>query len=157
MEELINDLLTLARESESPAELLSATLANVVEDCWRNIDSAGAELKLDTTRTIRADSGRLHRLLENLIRNAVDHAGEGATVRVGDLEDGFYIEDDGPGVPEQLRERIFEASYTTTPTGTGYGLSIVEQIVDAHGWEVTVIESAAGGARFEVTGVKSAS
>ncbi|MFB6157395.1 MAG: sensor histidine kinase [Haloferacaceae archaeon] len=84
-----------------------------------------------------------------------DGAGPGVTVRVGALDgdDGFYVEDDGPGIPPDGREKVFEFGYTTADGGSGYGLAIVRRIVEAHGWEVSVTESAAGGARFEVRGV----
>jgi signal transduction histidine kinase len=64
---------------------------------------------------------------------------------------GFYVADDGPGVPEADREQVFERGYTTSDGGTGFGLAIVRDIVDAHGWTVDVRTSAAGGARFDVT------
>ena len=75
------------------------------------------------------------------------------TVRVGRLRDGFFIEDDGPGVPESERSRVFEYGYSTREEGTGFGLGIVREIAEAHGWELTLTESDAGGARFEITGV----
>jgi len=75
------------------------------------------------------------------------------TVTVGDLADGFYVEDDGPGIPEEHREDVFTLGYTTSPEGTGFGLNIVRQIAEAHGWTVTATEGVDGGARFEVTGV----
>ena len=56
----------------------------------------------------------------------------------------------------QERERVFEAGYTTGEDGTGFGLSIVERVAEAHDWDVGVTESADGGARFEVTGVEPA-
>ncbi len=74
------------------------------------------------------------------------------TVRVGRLDDGegFYVEDDGPGIPPDDRGSVFEHGYTTQSEGTGLGLTIVERIADAHGWSVVVTESESGGARFEV-------
>ena len=76
------------------------------------------------------------------------------TVTIGELGDGFYVADDGPGVPEADREGIFEVGYSTAEDGTGFGLSIVERVADAHGWDVRVTDSADGGARFEITGVE---
>jgi signal transduction histidine kinase len=75
------------------------------------------------------------------------------TVRVDRTEDGFYVADDGPGVPQSDRERVFEPGYTDTDGGTGLGLTIVEQIAVAHDWTVTLQESDDGGARFEFHGV----
>jgi|AntDeeMinimDraft_4_1070355.scaffolds.fasta_scaffold00187_10 PAS domain S-box-containing protein len=73
------------------------------------------------------------------------------TVRVGALSDaeGFYVADDGEGIPAGERERVFEAGYSTTEEGTGLGLGIVDRIARAHGWEADVASSASGGARFE--------
>ncbi|MFT4947749.1 MAG: signal transduction histidine kinase [Natronomonas sp.] len=62
--------------------------------------------------------------------------------------------DDASGLSEEDRNRIFEAGYTTKDGGTGLGLAIVEQVAIDHGWEVTVTERAAGGARFEIRGVE---
>jgi len=75
----------------------------------------------------------------------------GITVTVGAMDDGFYVADDGPGIPESERDRIFETGYSTNEDGTGFGLDIVREIVEAHGWAVTVTESETGGARFELT------
>ena len=75
-------------------------------------------------------------------------------VVVGSLPDGFYVEDDGPGIDPDERERVFEKGYTGSPTGTGLGLSIVRQIARAHGWSVRVTAGSLGGARFEFTGVE---
>jgi signal transduction histidine kinase len=76
------------------------------------------------------------------------------TVSVDLLEDGFAVNDNGPGLPDDLD--VFETGETTSAEGTGFGLSIVEEIVTAHGWEIHATESEAGGARFEITGVEFA-
>jgi signal transduction histidine kinase len=87
--------------------------------------------------------------------DAVEHD---ASVRVewfvdGD-ERGFAVADDGPGIPPADRDRVFEWGYTTDEEGVlGLGLCIVHEIAEAHGWTLSVTESAAGGARFEVRGV----
>lgn len=154
MTALIEELLTLAREGEAVTERESVVLTTLVEDCWANVETAGATLVVDTDLTVRADESRLKQVFENLVRNAVEHGGPDVTVTVGTRADGFYVEDDGPGVPESDRDHVFETGYSTSQEGTGFGLSIVEQVADAHGWEVCVTEGADGGARFEVTGVE---
>ena len=63
---------------------------------------------------------------------------------------GFYVEDDGDGIPPEIRDRIFDYGFSGGG-GTGFGLSIVADFVAAHGWEILASESEAGGARFEVT------
>ena len=86
--------------------------------------------------------------------DAIENGGSEVTVSVGDLDDGFYVEDEGQGIPADRREEVFEYGVTTTANGTGFGLAIVREIVNAHGWNIRVSESDAGGARFEITGVE---
>ena len=75
------------------------------------------------------------------------------TVTVGELDDGFYVEDDGCGIPERERPAVFEPGYSTVDGGTGLGLRIVDEIAGAHGWDVRVTDASTGGTRFEITGV----
>ena len=154
METLIQEVLTLARDGRTVASADAIDLAEVFEQVGYDMETGGATLMADADRDIRADRNRLHRLFENLIRNAIEHGGGDVTVRLGELPDGFYVEDDGRGIPEEKRDRIFEAGYSTSPDGTGFGLSIVREIAEAHDWDVRVTESDAGGARFEFSGLE---
>lgn len=156
MSSLIDDLLSLARQGESVGEKETIELGLIAERCWRNIQMADATLVTDLEGVIEADRSRVQQLLENLMRNAIDHAGADVTVTIGDLEDGFYVEDDGEGIPPEDRDSVFDAGYSTSGEGTGFGLSIVDQIVEAHGWSIEVTEGSSGGARFEITGIDSA-
>lgn len=70
---------------------------------------------------------------------------------------GFYVADDGPGIPEGERERIFEASYTTEADNIGLGLTFIRQLAEAYGWECVVTDSDGGGARFEFRNIELAS
>jgi signal transduction histidine kinase len=79
---------------------------------------------------------------------------DGVTVRVSPTSEGFYVADDGPGIPEDDRERILRMGYTTDDDGSGIGMAIVREVVEAHGWSIFVGESESGGARFDVTGVE---
>jgi len=153
---LIDGLSRLAREGDRAGESETLDLASVIEGCRRTVEADDAEVSVETDRAVRGDANRLKQLFENLLRNAVEHGDENVTVTVGDLEDGFYIEDDGPGISEAERENVFEAGYSTTEDGTGFGLSIVKRIVEAHGWEIRATEGSEGGARFEITGVEFA-
>ena len=184
MSRLIDAVLTLARDGEQPEAVEELSLETLAERCWAHVDTGEATLTVDTDRTVRAEETRVRQLLENLVRNAVEHGshtyqdtvergstggrqqaegeGEGAVdhsseepvvVRIGDLPDGFYVEDDGPGVPPDEREAVFEAGYSTVEGGTGLGLNIVKEVAEAHGWTVAVTEGTEGGARFEFTGV----
>ena len=150
---LIEDLRTLTVEGMAAIETEPVGLANAVADSWQTVMTAEATLSVETDRTIDTDPGRLRQLLANLFANAVTHAGEDVAVTVGPLEDGFYVEDNGPGIPADDREAIFEPGHSTAEGGTGFGLAIVEAIADAHDWTVSLGENENGGARFEFTGV----
>ncbi|WP_267640534.1 PAS domain S-box protein [Haloarchaeobius amylolyticus] len=129
---------------------------------------------------LAADEPRLLQVFENLFRNSVEHgigsdaggleaarpgvtedrnpdggqqaAGDTLSIRVGplDTEHGFFVEDDGVGIPPGQRDRVFDHGHTTSEAGTGFGLSIVRDIVEAHKWQIRATESESGGARFEV-------
>ena len=156
MSELIDELLDLARAGKQVQETEPVDLATLVGECWKNVDTAEASLVVETGLTVEADPSRLRQLAENLFRNAVEHAGTDVTVTVGEFPDarGFYVVDDGPGIPEADRELVFEGGYSSVEDGTGFGLSIVRQVASAHDWKVELTESEAGGARFEITGVE---
>jgi PAS domain S-box-containing protein len=155
MQTLIENLLTLAREGDRVQDVEAVELASIITDCWENVDTGDATLETDTERVIQADSGQLKQLLENLIRNAVEHGGEAVTVSIGDLDGGFYVADDGPGIPPGERGSVFDTGYSTSESVTGFGLSIVKHVVDAHGWDIVITDSDDGGARFEITDVNS--
>ncbi|MFC6989854.1 sensor histidine kinase [Haloplanus sp. GCM10025708] len=181
MNDIISDALILARESE-PEALEVVTLRDAAERAWEHVETRGAALEVTGSVAFEADRSLLGNLFENLFRNAVEHGstssrdapdergatrGQNAaapadtveyevdvTVRVGPLDDapGFFVEDDGPGVPEDVRESVFESGFTTRSEGgsTGLGLTIVSAVAERHGWTVDLTESADGGARFEV-------
>ena len=167
MDALIEDILTLAREGSSVGEMKTVGTEEIIEDCWSNVETGNATLVTQLERDVEADPRRLKQLCENLVRNAVEHGSTGnqteyddavehgdenVTVTVGELDegDGFYVADDGDGVPEEKHDEIFETDYSTSEQGTGFGLRIVEGIVEAHGWDIEVTESQDGGARFEI-------
>ena len=153
MSELIEELLQLSRTGDDRNERESVNLSELCVNCWQSVETGDATLQTRASRTVRADPSRLAQLLENLMRNAVEHTSQDVTVAIGGLQDGFYVEDDGSGIPENIRDDILEPGYTTTEDGTGFGLSIVSQVAEAHGWNVNITESSEGGARFEMTDV----
>ncbi|MCG1002820.1 MULTISPECIES: PAS domain S-box protein [Halobacterium] len=159
MRALIDDVLALARQGRTATDLDDVALDAAAERAWASVETRAATLVADAELTVRADEGRLAQLLENLFRNSVEHAAANppedcVTVRVGALDDGFYVEDDGRGIPDGDRERVFEYAYSTNDDGTGLGLSIVAELADAHGWAVEVTDGETGGTRFEITGVE---
>jgi len=142
MERLIDDLLVLARQGQAIDSREVVSLAAIVENCWEMVDHKNAALVVDDDLTFAVDPDRLQQLFENLFRNAIEHGGDDVTIRVGAIENnGFYVEDDGPGIPEEKREAVFDSGFTTNRDGTGFGLAIVKEIVEAHGWTVSVADS----------------
>lgn len=154
IETLSDDLLAVSPENKHEYSTESVSLEQTVEECWKIVETESATLSNEVDHTVEADRSRLKRLLENLIRNAVEHGGQNVVVMTGNLDDGFYFEDDGPGIPEAARDHVFQSGYSTASNGTGLGLSVVEQIVDAHDWTIRATEGGFGGTRFEITDVE---
>ena len=154
MEEIIADTLTLAREGRVVSDPEPIRVVDLVGACWKNVQTDEATIEIEDEVTITGDRGRLQHVFENLFRNSVEHGGPDVTVRVGRIGDhGIYVEDTGPGIPEDDREAVFEPGHTSASGGTGFGLTIVKRIAEAHGWQVAVVDGTDGGARFEFTGV----
>jgi len=169
MEAIIEDTLTLARQGQTvdDTDMEPVEIGSVVEHCREIVETGDSEIRPVDDFTAHTDRNRYYQLFENLIRNAVEHSQQPVTIRIGLLDVmftstrvesdgtfGFYVEDDGPGVPEEKREEVFEAGESTNPQGTGFGLSIVKRIAEAHGWEVDLTDSFDDGARFEFTNVR---
>jgi signal transduction histidine kinase len=178
MEQIIRDVLTLTRGSGAIDPSQQVSVETAATAAWKSIDTDDITLQLSTPLpTVSADPDRLQRLFENLFRNSVEHGSDTdtaaaettdqrlterstggttdtdvtTTITVGSSPDGFYIADDGPGVPSQNREVAFEPGYSTQTGGTGLGLAIVEQIADAHGWQTELTASSTGGTRIEIS------
>jgi len=154
MGHLVEDLLRVAEQGQVVEDPEPVQLRFIVETAQEGVftEEAGY-LYVDIPR-IMADRHRLIQLFENLFRNAIQHGGNDVHVEIGPLEDGFYVEDDGPGIPEEFQPKVFDHGFTTADYGHGYGLSIVRSIVGAHGWDITVTDAEGGGARFEITGIE---
>lgn len=158
MKSLITDVLELAQSGKLiTADDYDAIGLNVVADsAWSMIQQEGATLEVTGSATIDADASRLQQILENLFRNSIEHGGENVSIHAGLLSgaEGIFVADDGPGIPENERNSVFEPGYTTKADGTGFGLATVKQLVDAHDWEIRITESERGGVRFEIYGVE---
>ena len=153
IESIVEHTLTLAREGETVGDPEPVAVADVAADSWETVDTESASFEIETDRDVLADPDRLRNLFENLIRNSVEHGGDDVAIRVGGLDDGFYITDDGPGIPTEVRDSLFEPGQSGVAGNTGFGLAIVREIATAHGWTVEAVEGRNGGARFEIRGV----
>jgi len=154
IDDLVDDVLELSKEGRSIGDTEPVDIEDCIHESWDSVETHHATLRIeDEFGSITADKSRLKELLGNLFRNAIDHGGENVTVRVGSLpeEPGLYVADNGPGISKSIRTEVFDHGYSSNEEGTGYGLSIVHQIVEGHGWEINTTESSEGGARFEIT------
>jgi signal transduction histidine kinase len=171
MERIVRDVLTLARGKHVLNVTPEVDVEAVARDAWATVETGPASLAVgDDLPETDADPDRLQRLFENLFRNAVEHAQDpeeenttgvggrdespiscGVEVAVGRTDGGFFVADDGGGIPADERERVFEPGYSASRTnnGTGLGLTIVKRIAEAHDWTVSLATGSAGGARFE--------
>jgi PAS domain S-box-containing protein len=157
IEDMIDVMLVLTRGHEAVGDSSPLSLADVTRGLWAELDTPDATLDVEVEGMLEADETYVRHMFRNLFENAVEHGGRDVTVTVGELPTGFYVADDGEGIPEEERDTVFEAGYTTAGDegGTGLGLAFVEELADVYGWDCAVTESKAGGAQFEFRNVDS--
>jgi signal transduction histidine kinase len=163
---LVDDLLLLAKtEQRQFLRIESIDLCSYVRELWDGMSLIARrrfELGPVPDGTLRADPDRLAQALRNLVGNAIEHTvGERGLVRmrVERAPNGcisFLVEDDGPGIPVEQRERVFDRFHRTDAArdrasgGAGLGLAIVRAIAEAHSGRVAAERSPEGGARIEL-------
>ncbi|WP_418280664.1 histidine kinase N-terminal 7TM domain-containing protein [Halorubrum sp. DTA98] len=158
MDDLIEGLLSLATAGKTLDSVETVSVEGATRTVWSRLETADAVLDFDGDDvTVRADGERLTQLLANLFRNAIEHGGDDATVRVsaerGDDGVTLRVADDGDGIDPGDRSRVFERGVSLND-GTGLGLSIVGDIADAHGWSVAIVDGPLSGACFEIAGME---
>jgi signal transduction histidine kinase len=109
---------------------------------------------------VQLDANHVEQIFMGLVTNALEATPNGGrvTIRTNAVRDNgaatrvnISIEDTGEGIPVESRERIFSPFFTTKPDGTGIGLSLTKKFVERNGGKITVSDSVAGGAKFDVT------
>ncbi|PNU03743.1 sensor histidine kinase [Novosphingobium guangzhouense] len=120
---------------------LGALVRRVVAELVPLLIAAGRTIEVEAQQgaCCRGDAPALERVVTNLIQNAVEHGGYHIVVRVAGA--AFEVEDDGPGIPPEERERVFEPFHRLRPrsTGSGLGLNLVQQVVERHGGRATIL------------------
>ena len=165
LDELVDETLTYARLTSAGAVTMSletVDIAALIDEAIQVNQRLPAPVQIkrqfnQQTCIVQADRRQLARALQNLLRNAVQHAHSQVLVVVGNVEGRLCIQvdDDGPGVPVAARETIFQpfhrldGSRSRDTGGYGLGLAIARRIFDLHSAELTVSDSPLGGARFE--------
>jgi signal transduction histidine kinase len=164
MERLVDDLLVLARAEEQeflrPRIFDLASFASELLDGVRTTADRHFVLGPMPEGTIEADPDRLAQALRNLLRNAVDYTADGGLVRLTGSASRdrvtLAVEDDGPGIPVEHREQVFDRFHRTDSArtrahgGAGLGLAIARAVVEAHGGSIWASESPEGGARVAI-------
>ncbi|MDS0280693.1 sensor histidine kinase [Haloarcula onubensis] len=154
MARMIDELRTLTARRRRAVETAPVPVASRAEAAWDTTETGDSDLRvlLDRETEYEADFGLLDHVFENLFRNAVVHNPGPVTVTVGPLADrrGFYVADDGTGIPSERADAVLEYGYSTAGAGTGVGLTIVSEFVEAQGWTLAVTDAEDGGARFEI-------
>jgi len=144
---------TLQPDLCDPGELLSSLLSFVRPE----LERAGVQGSLDLEAglpEVPLDESRLRQALLNLVRNAREAMPQGGALVLGaSLADGgleLRVDDDGPGIPEEARASLFTPFFTTKKQGTGLGLAVTREIIDAHGGRIGCEARPGGGTRFKI-------
>src|ERR1022692_405398 len=159
----LNEFINYSRPREVRRAPLA--LASAVNEVARALsyDLEEKKIRLEIkgeTLTIEADEQLLRQALFNLVLNATQAVGAGGQIQIVTRRNGagaaIEIRDDGPGVPPERRQEIFKPYFTTHQKGTGLGLAVVQQIVQAHGWDIECLPNEPKGAIFRITHLKIA-
>jgi PAS domain S-box-containing protein len=157
IEDMIDVMLILTRGQEAVDERTPVALSEVTREAWTDVDAPEAVIDIATDQIVQADETYIRHLFRNLFENAVEHGSADVTVEVGELPDGdgFYVADDGPGIPVEKRDRVFDEGFTTAGDngGIGLGLAFVQKVAEVYEWDLSVTESESSGARFEFRNV----
>ena len=151
LDRIVKDFLHLARPS-SPVKT-EIFLPEALQEILQSLQHFGKNYKLDVEPVkIKTDARGFYSMLENLIRNAFQWANSKVEIHCKKKNNTLEItiEDDGPGIKEEDKEKIFEPFYSQNPNGSGLGLSIVNKFVLEHKGTIQVKKSQLGGAKFEV-------
>jgi len=147
---------------------MADVVRSAVETFRDRLQRSGVDLQvqIDTPGRMRGDAEKLRRVLINLLGNALDALAEGPTpspvlqVMLGDNLAGdevwVRVRDNGPGIDEATRDKIWSPFYTTKETGTGLGLALSRKIVDAHGGDMELTSPPGEGSEFVLTFPKDA-
>jgi len=153
IDRLLEQVIAMAECEMDVRETEAVSITEILRAVWDTLETDEAKLQVEDAKRFEADPSRLRQVFENLLRNAIEHSNGDVTIHVGTIDSGIYVEDTGPGIPEEDRPKVFESGYTTEPGNAGFGLNIVEQIVLGHGWDIDITEGEHGGTRFEITGI----
>jgi PAS domain S-box-containing protein len=148
LEEIIDHLSYINGDSEV-LDKKEISIRDTFKGSLDYFDREEIEDKVRGDQEANADPSALTTVFQNLIRNSTEYSEGEVTIEVGELEDGFYYQDDGPGVDEEIKDRIFEQGFTTEEENTGFGLCAVKKIAEAHGWKVEQYKGELGGLQIE--------
>jgi len=159
---LMDRVVTLSQQGQEPRQVERINLSDLAQTALEAVGEPRITLTTVGNCVVDGDATQLQRLFQRLFENAATNTETDVTVTVGQIQPvltttrqksarspGFYIEDDGPSLDDDLTDHIFENGYTTTADETGFRLANVAQIADAHDWEMNVSTNAAHGTRFE--------
>jgi len=165
VERSISHLLRFAREED--LDLSDVRLRDVIDSALATFSDRASRLavkverEIDSDGPVRGDAEKLRRVVINLVGNAMDALEQASTpdpcvrVMVGENLAGdsvwLRVRDNGPGMPPELRERIFDPFYTSKQGGTGLGLALTRKVVEAHGGQLEVSSNPGDGTQFVVT------
>ncbi len=158
LDDLVSDMLQLSKTGERRLETVDLSqiardVVHLAQRSGRSESDVTVDLNAEPGAWVRVDGSRIKQLTWNLVRNAVQASAAGGAVRVKVEREPtvrLSVEDDGVGIPPELRDRVFDDFFTTRTHGTGLGLAVVKRIADEHEISLEVVSERNKGALFSV-------
>lgn len=150
MDEILDHGLELARFSQIPATVERTDLRALATDVWASLPTRDAELDLELSTPVLADDPRLELLFERVFEIVLDYGGDGVTVEVGELSEGFFVEHDATSASGP-RDSFLDVTFAESDVAENLALTTIVGIANAHGWDANISTDTS---RFEFTGVE---
>ncbi|TQQ83237.1 PAS domain S-box protein [Halonotius terrestris] len=160
MQAMIDGLLQYSRVQTdgNPFETVDtdAVLDDMLQDLKLKIAESGVEIDRETLPTVTADRAQLGQVFQNLVKNAIEHGDENTVVEIRaterDGETEFTVADNGPGIPADRQDDIFDVfDKGGDSDGTGIGLAVCQQVIERHGGDIWVESTVGDGTTFHFT------
>jgi signal transduction histidine kinase len=162
LEARVRGVLDFARPFEPRLEPtdLRGVVASAVDTLAGLATARGVRVVFDRAAPIPpvlGDATHLGQVVQEIVTNAIEALPAGGSIAITGSAAGdgiprarLEIADDGPGVPRDIRERVFQLFMTTKPTGTGVGLAVARKIVERHGGTIALVDNVPRGTRFVI-------
>lgn len=154
IDKLVDDMIVLT-SAKDDMKIENIDVKKSTKDVWKNIDQNDINIQYRQSANLMANETQFKQIIKCLIENTIEHTSGDVTfyVDVNKSTNEIIFGDDGCGIDEKHIQNVFDGGYSTNPNGNGLGLKIVDEIVQEHGWNITIGSNHDDGTEFRISNV----